>query len=307
VTYNHAKYIRECLESVVNQEVPFTFEVVVGDDASTDGTTDILLGYAQLYPHMIRPIVQTQNLGVGRNWQTVLDSSRGDLLAHLDGDDMMLPNKLARQVAYMDAHPDVAMSFHNMLILGSSTRREILFTSSGAPKLRHLDDVVRYGTVYCHSSKMYRRASLPAGGLDLRTTRVMDWMLHIQNAAGGEIGYMDEVLGVYRRHTTATTASRSVADLSASLADQLLATMRASELGASEDAVAFGTSRVLLRTALRYLDAGEWALFKDSIERSYQTRRLSLAQEILFAIRGAPRVAKLLARVYRSSYLHKMG
>jgi hypothetical protein len=130
-------------------------------------------------------------------------------------------------------------------------------------------------------------------------------MLHIQNAATGGIGYMDEVLGVYRRHPTATTASRSVADLSASLADQLLATTRARELGASEDAVAYGTSRVLLRSALRYLDAGEWALFRDSIERSHQAMHLSVAQLILFALRGSPRVAKLLAGVYRGSYLHK--
>lgn len=305
VTYNHAEYLAECLESVVKQETSFPFEVVVGDDASTDGGTEILRAYAQSYPELIRPIVQKRNVGVGRNWQTVLDNSRGELLAHLDGDDLMLPNKLARQVAYMDAHPEVALSFHNMSVRGSSGKGEALFTSSASPKLRTLDDVVRYGTVYCHSSKMYRRTSLPAGGLDLRMTRVMDWMVHIQNAARGDIGYIDQVLGVYRRHPNATTASRSVADLSASLNDQLLATASARDLGASEDAVTFGMGRVFLRSALRYLDAGEWALFQDAIIRSRGMRRLGIAQEVLFALRGAPRLATILARLYRGSPLRR--
>src|SRR5687768_3341162 len=104
-TYNQGAYIGQCLESVVQQRTNFPFEIVVGDNCSVDGGTETVRAYASRFPDLIVPIFHDHNMGIRHNWQAVLDRCRGEYIAHLDGDDLMYPGKLQRQVDYLDAHP----------------------------------------------------------------------------------------------------------------------------------------------------------------------------------------------------------
>ena len=69
LTYNHRAFIRECLEGFVRQKTTFPFQVIVHDDASTDGTAEIVKEYAQRYPHIIQPILQQEN-----QWQKLIQN-----------------------------------------------------------------------------------------------------------------------------------------------------------------------------------------------------------------------------------------
>jgi glycosyltransferase involved in cell wall biosynthesis len=300
VTYNHRDYLGPCLESVLTQDAPFAFEIVVGDDASNDGTGHVLRRYAERHPGRIRAIHQPVNVGAAANWQAVLDACRGEYIAHLDGDDLMRPGKLRRQATLLDARPEVSQCFHNMRVFESETGRSLgPFTLPGGPVVRTLDDLVRHGTVYCHGAKMYRRSALAGPGLDRRTRSVMDWLVHLENARHGEVAYIDEILGEYRRHRGATTA-RSVTRHPELLEDQLYTLTRAREFGASPAALAAGESRVWYLAALAYLDEGESVAFRRAIEQSVAGGVvLHRNQRLCYRLRHTPALLRVLTCGYR--------
>jgi len=206
VTYNHERFISKCLDSVLSQRVNFDYEIVVGEDFSTDSTRSILLNYKDKHPNRIKTILQDRNVGVLRNFQMVLDGCQGDYIAHLDGDDLMLPGKMQKQVDFLDSHPDFVMVTHDVRVFDSDTDKTLgYFNETFKLADGDLRDLIRYGTYFANSSKMYRRSSLPEEGIDVNTKYVIDWLLHMQSARQGRIGYLDEVLGEYRKHSGGTT------------------------------------------------------------------------------------------------------
>jgi len=81
IAYNVAPYIAEALESVLMQDVDFDYEIVVGEDCSTDGTRQIVLDYAGRHPDLVRPLLRDRNLGMNRNFMETLLSARGEFVA----------------------------------------------------------------------------------------------------------------------------------------------------------------------------------------------------------------------------------
>ena len=118
-TFNHEKYIRDALEGFVKQKTDFCFIVIVHDDASTDKTAEIIREYEQKYPHIIKPIYETEN-----QWSKRAGSLSRALrnaipqgvkyVALCEGDDYWTdPGKLQKQVDFLEKHPDYTMCFHN--------------------------------------------------------------------------------------------------------------------------------------------------------------------------------------------------
>lgn len=107
LTYNHEKYIREALDSIVYQKTSFPFEVLVGDDASHDHTPQIIQEYANKYPNIVIPILRKKNLGANQNYIDLVSRCNSDYIAFLDGDDCWAtPNKLQIQVTFLEKHPE---------------------------------------------------------------------------------------------------------------------------------------------------------------------------------------------------------
>ena len=112
LAYNHKAFIREALDSFVMQKTNFPFEVIIHDDASTDGTSDIIREYEAKYPDIIKPIYQTENQwGKKHIWRDiVLPFVRGEYVAMCEGDDYWTdPLKLQKQVDFLDAHSDYSV------------------------------------------------------------------------------------------------------------------------------------------------------------------------------------------------------
>lgn len=111
-TYNHEKYIRHTLESVLAQKTNFEFEVLVGEDCSSDGTAAIVREYAEKYPDIIVPFIREKNLGMGGNIVDLVMRTTGEYVAFIEGDDYWIDDyKLQKQVDFLDSHPDYIACF----------------------------------------------------------------------------------------------------------------------------------------------------------------------------------------------------
>lgn len=120
VTYNHAPYISQAIDGVLRQETDYPYELIIGEDCSTDATRKIVLQYQKKHPHVIRVITSACNVGAKRNNWRVGQACRGRYVALCDGDDYWHhPQKLQKQVDYLEAHPEVGLVHSAVRILSS--------------------------------------------------------------------------------------------------------------------------------------------------------------------------------------------
>jgi glycosyltransferase involved in cell wall biosynthesis len=208
ITYNHERFIRQALDSVLMQNVDFDFEIVVGEDGSKDSTRGILLEYAQKFPDKIRLSFREKNLGAVPNFFTTLGECRGEYVAILEGDDYWTDaKKLRKQVAFLDAHPDYVSCFHDVTCSYADGRRpdhSYVRETKGMLELEDLAalDVERLlqGNVIPTCACVFRRGVIDPLPQWLFHLKMGDYPLHLLNAQHGKIGFIDETMGVYRLH-----------------------------------------------------------------------------------------------------------
>jgi len=124
ITYNHEKNIAQAIESVLAQETDFPFELVIGEDCSTDGTRAIVEQYCQTYPERVRLVTGDVNVGMKKNALRTQAALRGRYMAYCEGDDFWnRPDKLQTQVAFLEAHPKVGLVHSDARILQERTGR----------------------------------------------------------------------------------------------------------------------------------------------------------------------------------------
>jgi glycosyltransferase involved in cell wall biosynthesis len=203
VTYNHARFVRQALDSAIAQRLPQPFEILVSEDCSTDGTREIVQEYAERHPHLVRLLLSERNLHSNEVVARGVRAARGRYVAVLDGDDYWTSDdKLAAQVAFLDVRPDVTICFHNVQVVDEHSQTTgRLWNAPGQPEVSGLHELLR-GNFIATSSVVYRRAAvseIPAWYVGFFP--VTDWPLHVLYAREGRIGYLDRTLGAYRLHS----------------------------------------------------------------------------------------------------------
>lgn len=211
--YKQREYIANCLDSILAQDVNVPYEIVISDDFSPDGTRDVVEDYARRHPELIRVLPNTENVGPARNYFRAHNAARGDYVAHIDGDDLMLPGKLQQQVDVLEAHPECTLVIHRARYFNDS--RTYLSETGELPDGQELifftrAEQARWGTIAVHSSYMYRASA--------RTTReyrgdFMEWYFTMEylSQPGTRACFINRVLVEYRCNESnqAYLASRS--------------------------------------------------------------------------------------------------
>lgn len=202
ITYNQKQFIHETLASVLNQDYP-NIEIVVADDGSTDGTAEIILDYARQYPSKIVPLVGGPNLGITGNSNRGLAACKGKYIAFMGGDDLMHPKKIKVQAEYMEKNPACSICYHNLDVFEHESGETLfLFNDVHKPYTGGLAGIIKYGCMNGGSSTFVRREQTPTNGFDVDLPVASDWLFWIEILliSKGEIHYINEVLGRYRRH-----------------------------------------------------------------------------------------------------------
>jgi glycosyltransferase involved in cell wall biosynthesis len=197
ITYNHIEYIERCLNSILTQEIEFDLEIIVGDDASIDGTREVVQDYAKKYPHLIKLCLQHANTGGTKNYNDVHRMATGNYIAHCYGDDFFLPGKLKQQVHFLNTHPEYSIVWHGMIRFTTSEESRAASYCYQSPSFEtfHFEDLLKFGPLGCHSSSMYRASSRPKyEGADSR----LDWMYYTDSLLIGKGALLHSVLGGYR-------------------------------------------------------------------------------------------------------------
>jgi glycosyltransferase involved in cell wall biosynthesis len=111
ITYNQENYIAQTLGSIIEQEHDYSYEIIVGEDCSNDGTREVLLKYKEKYPDIIKLILNEKNLGLIKNYFNVIGHCTGKYIMECAGDDYWLPGKVVSQIQYMEEHPEAGMCY----------------------------------------------------------------------------------------------------------------------------------------------------------------------------------------------------
>ncbi len=206
LTYNHTAYIRECIESVLAQQVDFPIQHIIADDGSNDGTQDIVLEYAAKHSHII-PVFYKEHKGSNRNVHNLFDFARSPYVSLCDGDDYFTdPLKLQTQVDFLEANPDCAVCFHPVRVTyeDDPSRERIYPPLEELPKrarpFYYLSDLIRCNFIQTNS--VVYRWRFKDGLPDWFDPSLCpgDWYWHLLHAETGKIGFINKIMSVYRRH-----------------------------------------------------------------------------------------------------------
>lgn len=200
ITYNQENYIAECIESIVNQKTDFTYEIVIGEDCSTDNTRAICLQYAEKFPDKIRLILPDKNLGMMGNWINTISLCKGKYVAICEGDDYWIDNlKLQKQVDFLESNTDYSLC------------------ATGARKLYMFEDYYTFDDMQLLKDTLTTGEILKEDWGIMTATIVFrkdalempEWFSKVQNgdyslqllvSLNGKIKCLPDVTSVYRQH-----------------------------------------------------------------------------------------------------------
>lgn len=219
VTYNHEKYIRNALDGFIMQKTDFKFEIVIHDDASTDGTAHILREYEKEYPGLVHVIYQTENQFRRHDnsnkffWNIMRRELQGEYIAWCEGDDYWIDdNKLQMQIDYMENHPDCIMTVHDAIVLDCRTGKEKRYSiieGCAEKDLSPMDIIEVHAPT---ASYICKRDVLDMDGFFLEAGMVGDYPLQLFCMIKGKIHYFNKVMSMYRTNVEGSLTSRQKQD-----------------------------------------------------------------------------------------------
>lgn len=204
LTYNHEHYIRESIESFLNQDVDFNIEILIHDDASTDNTAKIIKEFEKLYPFLIKPVYEEINqysIGGFAFSFDELKRAKGEYIALCEGDDYWIDsNKLQKQIKYLEENKDCSMCFHASR---NFMNNDIFYIQRPKIITKDYKYDMKYAMLFdggfmATNSMLFLNKhilELPKWVIDAPAG---DFALTLLLASKGKIGYIDEIMSAYR-------------------------------------------------------------------------------------------------------------
>ena len=207
ITYNHERFVRQAVESVLAQQIEFDMELVIGEDCSTDGTGRIVAELAAEHPTTIRLLAHAPNVGMSANARYTLAACQGEYIAILEGDDYWSnPSKLQLQITFLEKNPEYALVCGRArVVLGSSGQivppEEIGYFSESETVERDWSPTEWSRVTPATSTLVIRRDVIDELNADrFRNEPVSDTVILFLAATHGRIRYMPRDFSVYRVH-----------------------------------------------------------------------------------------------------------
>ena len=291
LAYNHGAYLAEAIEGVLKQETDFPIELLIGEDCSTDDTREIALRYQRERPDVIRVITANSNIGGWKNYRRLLVASRGDFLAHHDGDDYWLPGKLQRQIALLRKNPDCVAVYTNALTVTEGGNLVGFFNDVGDQRI-DLAAMLRRGNFLNTSSMVFRAASRDSV-LDIDGP-FLDYRVHLRLARSGFLMQLAAPLTVYRINSRGSMVSRSNDLVRIFYWEAILDVPR--DL-VTDDDFAHGIADFLRRVAFRSLRMQRWALVREWIPLVFAASPYGTIKTMFLVI----------AAIFRSVWIEVIG
>lgn len=210
--YNHAPFVRECLDSIVAAEYP-NFELIITNDASPDGSDEVIRTWLSQHPDLdVSYVLHEENLGITRSLNEAVRRAKHPLLCMFAGDDVMLRGSITERVRYLEAHPDKLAVFADSHVIDEAGRR--IFESGiedfrpeigmRKPNLHH-DNLLLCSIVFNFMVPgpvfMCKRALFEVVGFYDEELLVEDWDMYIRAALAGKLGFLDRFVADYRIHS----------------------------------------------------------------------------------------------------------
>jgi glycosyltransferase involved in cell wall biosynthesis len=156
ITYNQTNYIAQTLDSIIEQRHNYLYEIIVGEDYSTDGTRDILLKYKERYPDIIKLILNESNLGLIKNYFNVISQCSGKYIMQCAGDDYWLPGKVSTQITFMEDNPDVGLCCGGIQRLHTNGKKDVKIYQKGLVSIEKIIDSIKSSIERNNLSKISR-------------------------------------------------------------------------------------------------------------------------------------------------------
>ncbi|MGL5049540.1 MAG: glycosyltransferase [Fusobacteriaceae bacterium] len=215
LTYNHEKYIKKALDSILNQKFDYKYEIVIGEDFSTDKTREILMEYKKKYPKKIKLIFRDKNIGITANFSDILKNCKGEYIALLEGDDYWIDkDKLRKQVDFLEKNKNYIGAAHENILIDQNDnilskenlkiKNDTIFT---------LKKLAKNGLLYQTASLLFRNIFID-NLIEVKlikeiNSKVGDLTLAIILLQKGNIYLMKKKMSAYRIDITNNSSSSS--------------------------------------------------------------------------------------------------
>lgn len=313
-TYQHAPFIRECLDGILMQETDFDFEILLGEDDSADGTREICFEYANRYPEKIRLFLHSRRNNISARGKSTarfnlinnLFNARGELIALCEGDDYWIdPQKLQKQTDFLRANPDFAICAHRPLVLEDGAETPVILEGQ-RPEVSEFKDLARNGN-YLPTPSVVFRNQVPEEGIPgyFLETEILDWPLHLQNSRQGKIRYLDEAMAVYRKHPGGMWSGKGFREHAEGML-RVIGTVSSHFEKDAEPYFSEYAAKLLSQKCLIKFAAGEFDSFNTDFHRlrpkiGYLPLRTTTALVLRRLLSAAPDVAALFNRLRNTS------
>lgn len=200
ITYGHEKYIREAIEGVLMQKCSFRIELIIANDASPDKTSEIVNDILLRNPNAdrIKFINRNKNIGGQNNFKDAFEQCKGKYIAHCEGDDYWTdPNKLQKQVDFLEANPDYVLTFHKIKILQPSGDLVEDFINKVPDNHQTIEGLAQHGN-YIHTPSIIYRNIIKELPFEMMISPIGDYFLYMILAQHGKLKYFEEEMAVYR-------------------------------------------------------------------------------------------------------------